>query len=207
MPSRRGVLDARDIVSPFTAVRYGGSHLHMFSPSGDRIASTYEDHVLAECEISPHEDNRRLVVVHYLDRSVQVPKVCRHNQDGCSFTVAVTDPAEFPQSQADRFARAYSEAWYGNDAIVFQGDVVRADGKEHRELFLSEVPSASDAFFRDRMNVAEKVSDPDGAKHPEGRSGHRGQTPFPKSQSLAGHGINEPSICGTLTTRPRPPHR
>ena len=30
--------------------------------------------------------------------------------------------------------------------------------------------------------VLEKVSDPDGAKHPEGRSGHRGQTPFPKKQ-------------------------
>jgi hypothetical protein len=30
------------------------------------------------------------------------------------------------------------------------------------------------------MNT-EKVSDPDGAKHPEGRSGHRGQTPFPNT--------------------------
>jgi len=27
---------------------------------------------------------------------------------------------------------------------------------------------------------SEKVSDPDGAKHLEGRYGHRGQTPFPQ---------------------------
>jgi pimeloyl-ACP methyl ester carboxylesterase len=37
--------------------------------------------------------------------------------------------------------------------------------------------------------AAEKVSDPDGAKHPEGRSGHRGQTPFPKTQEVAGHTV------------------
>jgi len=37
-------------------------------------------------------------------------------------------------------------------------------------------------LYRDWLAFAfsEKVSDPDGAQHPEGRSGHRGQTPFPQ---------------------------
>jgi len=38
----------------------------------------------------------------------------------------------------------------------------------------------------------EKVSDPDGAKHPEGRSGHRGQTPLP--QRLCCRGIADISV-------------
>ena len=157
------VLDARDIVSPYTpgALR-GGTHLHMFSPAGDRIASTYEDHVLAETHEPQHEENRRLVVVHYLDRGVKVPKTCTHHQDGCSFTIAVTNATEKPQAQTEQYARAYSEAWLGNQAIVFQGDVTSDDGKQHRELFLTPLPDFTNEF-------------------------------------------SEEAICGTLTSRPRPP--
>jgi hypothetical protein len=50
------------------------------------------------------------------------------------------------------------------------------------------------SLYSDRFGVAEKVSDPDGAKHPKGRSGHRGQTPFPKTQDLASQGIKEDSL-------------
>jgi len=41
-------LDARDLTPPFTpgALR-GGTHVHTFSPDGEWIAFTYEDHVLA----------------------------------------------------------------------------------------------------------------------------------------------------------------
>jgi len=37
-------------------------------------------------------------------------------------------------------------------------------------------------IYRDWLAFAfsEKVPDPDGAQHPEGRFGHRGQTPFPQ---------------------------
>lgn len=141
------VLDARDTMSPYTsgALR-GGTHLHMFSPKGDRIASTYEDHVLAESFTPGHEENRRLVVVHYLNQPVCVPNHDRYNQSGCSFTIAVTDAAESPQPGTQQYARAYSEAWYGNHALVFQGDVERTDGGQHRELFLSQVPDYSTQF-------------------------------------------------------------
>ncbi len=38
----------------------------------------------------------------------------------------------------------------------------------------------------------EEVADPDGVSHAEGRSGHRGQTPFPKTQTLTSQGIALP---------------
>jgi hypothetical protein len=43
--------------------------------------------------------------------------------------------------------------------------------------------------YRDHFGVAEKVSYPDGAKHPKGRSDQRGQIPSPEMQDLAIHGI------------------
>jgi len=46
----------------------------------------------------------------------------------------------------------------------------------------------SSKLYRDWSAFAfsEKVSDPDGAQHPEGRFGHRGQTPFPQHLSCRG---------------------
>jgi len=55
--------------------------------------------------------------------------------------------------------------------------------------FLSQSAVERPSLYRDSIDVAEQVSDPDGAKHPEGRSGIRGQTPVPKTQLLAGRGI------------------
>ncbi len=49
---------------------------------------------------------------------------------------------------------------------------------------------------RDRMNVAEKVSDPDGRDGPPGASQNWGQTPFPKTQVLASHGIHSTLVQG-----------
>jgi len=42
--------------------------------------------------------------------------------------------------------------------------------------------AGEERLYRDWLAFAssEKVSDPDGAQHPEGRFGHRGQTPFPQ---------------------------
>jgi len=46
-------------------------------------------------------------------------------------------------------------------------------------------------LYRDRLDSAEKASDPDSAKHPKGRSDYRGQPPFPKAQVLASQGIDD----------------
>jgi len=54
------------------------------------------------------------------------------------------------------------------------------------------------AVYRDWLALAfsEKVSDPDGAQHPEGRFGHRVQTPFP--QHLCCRGITIALLWGSL---------
>ncbi len=147
-PQQTVILDARDIVAPFTpgALR-GGTHLHVFSPNAERIVSTYEDHVLAESNAPLEHDNRRLLAVSYLSRPVQVPKTNRHNHDGHSFTVCVTNAAQTPQPGSHEFLRAHSEAWLGNDSLVFQAEVVRRDGQTHRELFRLQLPEFSDAFL------------------------------------------------------------
>ncbi len=56
-------------------------------------------------------------------------------------------------------------------------------------------------IYRDRLAIAvlEKVSDPDGAKHPKGRSGHRGQTPFPKQSCC--HGISAVRLVQTQASQ------
>src|SRR5206468_9920045 len=73
-------LDARDLVPPFTpgALR-GGSHVHVWSPDGELVSFTYEDHVLA--------DNRRTIGVSVVGRPVTVPKVHPRNHDGSAFSV------------------------------------------------------------------------------------------------------------------------
>lgn len=44
-------LDAMDITAPYTpgALR-GGSHVHVFSPNGERVSFTYNDHVMHELD-------------------------------------------------------------------------------------------------------------------------------------------------------------
>jgi enolase-phosphatase E1 len=44
-------------------------------------------------------------------------------------------------------------------------------------------------LYRDTVDVAEKVPDPNGRNGPSGASHHWGQTPFPKTQELASRGI------------------
>jgi len=55
--------------------------------------------------------------------------------------------------------------------------------------------------YRDWLALAylEKVSDPDSAKHPKGRSGYRGQTPFPQTRTC--HGISSQRSSERLTVK------
>lgn len=54
-------LDAMDITAPFTpgALR-GGSHVHVFSPNGENVSFTYNDHVMHE--LDPAQDLRNVGV-------------------------------------------------------------------------------------------------------------------------------------------------
>lgn len=130
-PNLLSPLDARDLTPPFTpgALR-GGTHLHVFSPNGHRVSFTYEDDLL--------QDQRNVGVC--FPRDVQVSKSHPRNHDGDYFSVLVTQTTATPLAGSDEISRAYEEAWLGNNAIAFQGDVLSSDGKKIPEAFIVELP-------------------------------------------------------------------
>jgi len=139
-PQQTWVLDARDVEPPFTpgALR-GGTHLHMFSPCGKKVASTYEDHVLAISPAIPRQENRRVIAITMLDRTVSVPRASLNNLDG-SFTAVVTDVVDAPEAGSDQIYRAYSEAWIDSNRLAYQADVRGRSGKPHSELYVVTLP-------------------------------------------------------------------
>lgn len=134
-------LDARDIVAPFTpgALR-GGTHLHMFSPDGLMVASTYEDHVLATSSEPQADSNRRVVALSLLGHPVQVPKTHLRNHDGEAFTIIATPVSESPRQGSDEILRAHSEAWIDENRLACLGEVVCEDGRTCHEVFLISLP-------------------------------------------------------------------
>ena len=139
-PGTAAVLDARDLAPPFTpgALR-GGTHLHTFSPDGRRVASTYEDHLLATAPPGRVKENRRVVAVTQLDRPVAVPAGHPRNHSG-AWTVVVTRLHDRPEPGSDQIGRAFSDAWLGSDRIAFLGLVTGPAGNEFPEVFLAELP-------------------------------------------------------------------
>ncbi|QDT15018.1 DUF3748 domain-containing protein [Alienimonas californiensis] len=143
MTARRGerptVLDARDLAPPLTpgALR-GGTHLHTVSPDGRRVASTYEDHLLATGTGLP--ENRRVVAVTWPERRVAVSADHPRDQDG-GFTVVATAVTDEPTPGSDEIARAYSDAWLPDSRrIAFFGEVRGAGGEAFSEVFVVDLP-------------------------------------------------------------------
>jgi hypothetical protein len=148
-------LDACDLVAPFTpgALR-GGTHLHIFSPDGQWIAFTYEDHLLANLPTgTPDADsNQRNVGVSVPLGPVRVKRDHPRNHDGSHFAVLVTKTVNQPRPGSDEISRACEEAWVGTDgyvkpdgtrqrrAIAFQGTVVAASGESIIEAFIIDLP-------------------------------------------------------------------
>lgn len=146
-------LDARNLVPPFTpgALR-GGTHVHTFSPDGEWVAFTYEDHVLATT-VDPNADaNQRNVGVSVAVRSVNVPDTHPRNHNGSHFSVLVTRTVENPRPGSDEIEKAFSDAWIGESgyirldgvrqrrAIAFQGHVRTSDGATIAEVFVVDMP-------------------------------------------------------------------
>jgi hypothetical protein len=141
-PDRAGIvvnLDARNLVSPFTpgALR-GGSHVHTFDAAGERVAFTYEDHVLATGRGEPNQRNVGVAI----PRPVTVPKTHRRNHDGSHFSVLVTRTVSDPRPGSDDISRAVEESWVGTDSrsLAFQGQVVTSRGETISEVFVVDLP-------------------------------------------------------------------
>ncbi len=142
-PGRIETLDARDVVSPYTAgALRGGTHLHTFGADATAVLSTYEDHVLATSIDPLAAANRRGLAVTLLDKVVHVPQSHPRNHAGIGFTVCVTQLTDEPMPGSDEIWMATGEAWIGRRReIAFQGTVLDGAGQRCTELFLLQLPS------------------------------------------------------------------
>jgi hypothetical protein len=154
-PGVAEALDARDIVSPFTAgALRGGSHVHVFNGDATCVSFTYDDHVLEMLDAAggtSHDRNQRNVGVATVGQGVCVPDSHPRNHSGAAFSVLVTHTVNDPRPGSDEIARAFEDAWVGNygyvrpdgtrqrRAVAFQGQVVDADGNEFAEAFVVDL--------------------------------------------------------------------
>jgi hypothetical protein len=150
-------LDARDITPPFTpgALR-GGSHVHVFDPSGEYVSFTYEDHVLASLQSRQSTPtvqlSQRNVGVSMLGHPVRVSCDHTRNHDGAAFSILATCTTPQPRPGSDDISRACEESWIGTNgylrqdssrqvlAIAFQGTVVTTEGSAIAEVFIVDLP-------------------------------------------------------------------
>ncbi len=152
-------LDACDIMPPYTlgALR-GGSHVHVFSPDGEWVSFTYNDHVLSARNAAGSNQNvesetdQRNIGISVPVRPIRVPHSNPRNHDGEYFTVLVTNTNEHPEPGSDEIQRAFEEGWIGDNgyiqadgsrqrrALAFQGEVISRSGMPVSEVFVVDVP-------------------------------------------------------------------
>ena len=130
-------LDAQDFAAPyFHGALRGGTHLHTVGPCG-RVASTYEDHVLATSEDPAAAKNLRTVAVTDLGRPVRVSTDHPRNRDG-HHTVVAARVTDDPRPGTDDIGRAFSDAWLPDGRLAFLGRLRTAEGQEFDEIFVAD---------------------------------------------------------------------
>ncbi|MGA2499721.1 MAG: DUF3748 domain-containing protein [Tepidisphaeraceae bacterium] len=160
-------LDARALVSPFTpgALR-GGTHVHVFSPDGNLVSFTYQDHILSQFteETPQHDVDLRNLGVSALGKPVKPTHEHERNHDGIAFSVLVTRTTANPRPGSDDISRAFEEGWVrtpvrpvpssaeagngdsasegtgGTWSLAFQGHVLTQDGSTISEVFIVDLP-------------------------------------------------------------------
>ena len=137
-------LDAMDITSPYTpgALR-GGSHVHVFSPNGEFVSFTYNDHVMHERDLALDLRNVGVAVPYGpVTVSAQHPR----EYSGSHWCVLVSQTTPEPTPGSDEITRAYEEGWVGNHALAFIGDTLSENGEKVPELFLVELPQDEEGW-------------------------------------------------------------
>ncbi|WP_312455038.1 DUF3748 domain-containing protein [Pseudescherichia sp.] len=136
---RASNLDALDITEPYTpgALR-GGSHVHVFSPDGEKVSFTYNDHVLHERD--PALDLRNVGVAAPYG---PVTPAGNHPREygGSHWCVLVSRTTPTPAPGSDEINRAYEEGWVGNSRLAFIGDTLARNGEKVPELFIVDLPA------------------------------------------------------------------
>lgn len=151
-------IDAFCITPPYQpgALR-GGTHVHMFSPDGEWLSFTYNDHVLHERD--PALDLRNVAVavpLHPVTVAGHHPR--EYNGEFFCCVVSKTTPAPLPGS--DDISRAYEEGWIGKDgyirpdgthqrrAIAFIGDTRADNGDIIPEIFRLDLPESAGDYAK-----------------------------------------------------------
>lgn len=131
-------LDAMALTAPYTpgALR-GGTHVHVFSPNGQLVSFTYNDHVLHERD--PALDLRNVGVAAPYGPVVPDGQHPRE-YSGSHWCVLVSQTTPTPQPGSDEINRAYEEGWVGNHRLAFIGDTLSLTGEKVPELFIVELP-------------------------------------------------------------------
>lgn len=139
-------LDAMDITAPYTAgALRGGSHVHVFSPNGQFVSFTYNDHVLHERD--PRLDLRNVGVA--APFGPVAPRGNHpHEYAGTFWSVLVSRTTPDPQPGSDEINRAYEEGWVGNDRLAFIGDTLSEKGEKVPELFIVALPKDEQGWKR-----------------------------------------------------------
>ncbi|QOV68822.1 DUF3748 domain-containing protein [Citrobacter sp. BDA59-3] len=137
-------LDAMDITPPFTpgALR-GGSHVHVFSPNGENVSFTYNDHVMHE--LDPAQDLRNVGVAVPFG-PVHPPLTHPREYAGSHWSVLVSRTTPAPAPGSDEINRAYEEGWVGNDKLAFIGDTLSLTGEKVPELFIVDLPKSAQGW-------------------------------------------------------------
>ncbi|MCS2157687.1 DUF3748 domain-containing protein [Scandinavium sp. H11S7] len=132
-------LDAMDITPPFTpgALR-GGSHVHVYSPNGELVSFTYNDHVMHERD--PALDLRNIGVAAPYG---PVTPQGHHPREyaGSHWSVLMSQTTPTPQPGSDEINRACEEGWVGNTQLAFIGDTLSLNGEKVPELFIVTLPT------------------------------------------------------------------
>jgi hypothetical protein len=139
-------LDAMDITAPYTpgALR-GGSHVHVYSPDGQLVSFTYNDHVLHERD--PKLDLRNVGVAAPFG-PVNPQGDHPRNYAGTFWSVLVSRTTPTPAPGSDEINRAYEEGWVGNHALAFIGDTLSEKGEKVPELFIVDLPKDEQGWKR-----------------------------------------------------------
>lgn len=132
---RLTTLDARDLTPPFTpgALR-GGSHVHIWNSTGDRISFTYEDDITAP--------GLRTIGVTLPLTHVTVPRTHPRNHDG-GFSFFAAKVTANPKPGSNEIRRAVEEGWIGSHSLAFQGFVVNERGEAVPEVFVVDLPKGN----------------------------------------------------------------
>lgn len=149
-PGVATTVDACDLTPPFEpgALR-GGSHVHVWEPTGEWISFTYEDHLLATADRSANPEcelNQRNIGIS-VPGWTSVDQDDPRNHEGTHFSCLITRTHDQPTPGSDEISRACEEGWIGeakghqNRSIAFQGRVTALDGAEHDEVFVVDLPA------------------------------------------------------------------